>query len=303
MTRIHPTIVDTDIGSDVDDILALALLARAPEVRLIGVTTVYGNTLLRAQIARWVCDRLGRADVAVIPGRQETLTGREIWWPGHEGVGIADLEETPVATEQTAVDYLCQTAQEHAGELDLIAIGPLTNVAAAIQADPAFASRLHHLYIMGGVFWQARGEHNFVCDPEAAEIVMRSGVPMSVCGLDVTKQVWLDEQDVVALAASRNPVGATLADQVRRWWVVRERAQDNPHDALAALMPIRPDLFTFTACDVTIAQDDAHLGWAMTSNCGHGAARLASGVNVALAQQEILRRLMHEAPASGESSA
>lgn len=303
MTRIYPTIVDTDIGSDVDDILALALLAQAPEVRLIGVTTVYGDTMLRAKIARWVCDRLGRADVDVIPGRRETLTGRDVWWPGHEGVGIADLEQTLVTTEQTAVEYLCQAARAHAGALDLIAIGPLTNVAAALQADRAFASRLHHLYVMGGVFWQERGEHNFVCDPEAADVVMRSGIPMSICGLDVTKLVWLDEPDVAALAASSNPVGATLADQVRRWWAVRARERDNPHDALAALMPIRPDLFTFAACDVTIAQDDAHLGWATVSRCGQGNARLASGVNVDLAQQEILRRLMHEATASPQTPA
>lgn len=291
-TLAYPTVVDTDIGSDVDDILALTLLARAPEVRLIGVTTVYGDTRLRAQIARWLCDRLDRTDVTVVPGSQETLTGREVWWPGHEGMGLADLERVPVLSDLAAVDYLCQAAREHAGELDLIAIGPLTNIAAAIRADSTFASHIHHLYIMGGVFWQARGEHNFVCDPEAAGLVMRSGIPMSVCGLDVTKQVWLDEQDVLALAQCGNPVGAALADQVRRWWVASGREKDNPHDALAALMPFRPDLFTFTACDVEISQGEACLGWATVSGCGQGKIRLASDVDVPQATQEITRRLL-----------
>lgn len=290
--RVHPTVVDTDIGSDVDDILALALLARAPEVHLVGVTTVYGDTRLRAQIARWLCDRLDRSDIVVVPGGQETLTGREIWWPGHEGVGLAGLEHVKIASELTATDYLCQAARENAGDLDLIAIGPLTNIAAAIRADSAFASQVHHLYIMGGVFWQARGEHNFVCDPEAAAVVMNSGMPMSVCGLDVTKRVWIDEQDVVALAASGNPVGAALADQVRRWWVASGREKDNPHDALAALMSIRPDVFTFTACDVEISQDEAHLGWATVSRCGQGRVRLATDVNVEQATHEIMRRLL-----------
>jgi purine nucleosidase len=293
-TPVYPTVVDTDIGSDVDDILALSLLARAPEVRLIGVTTVYGDTRLRAQIARWLCDRLDRADVTVVPGSRETLTGRDIWWPGHEGVRLADLEQAPVALDLSAVDYLCQAAREHAGELDLIAIGPLTNIAAAIRADSAFASRLHHLYIMGGVFWQARGEHNFVCDPEAAGVVMSSGIPMSVCGLDVTTRVWLDEHDVVALAGSGNPVGAALADQVRRWWVASGREKDNPHDALAALMPIRPDLFQFTACDVAISHDAEHLGWATLSGCGQGNVRLASDVNVEQATREIMGRLRQD---------
>src|SRR5918997_1119504 len=133
---VRPAVLDTDIGSDVDDLLALTLLARAPEVHLIGITTVYGDTLLRARIARWTCDRLDRLDITVVPGLGETLAGREIWWPGHEGVGLADLEDAPVAEGLDAVDYLCQTAREHAGELDLIAIGPLTNVAAALREDP-----------------------------------------------------------------------------------------------------------------------------------------------------------------------
>ena len=292
---VRPTVLDTDIGSDVDDLLALTLLARAPEVRLIGITTVYGDTLLRARIARWTCDRLDRGDIAVVPGRAETLTGREIWWPGHEGVGLADLDRIQIAEEPTAVDYLCQTAREHAGELDLIAIGPLTNVAAALQADAAFAGNLHHLYIMGGGFWPERAEHNFKCDPEAADAVMRSGIPMSVAGVDVTKQVWLREPELVALEGSRHPLGAVLADQVRRWWASRERTEDNPHDALAALMPFRLDLFRFEHCDVTVATDGFQPGLSVVTGCGQGQVALAADVDVEQAQQEILHRLMHHA--------
>ncbi len=289
---VHPTVLDTDIGSDVDDLLALTLLARAPEVRLIGITTVYGDTRLRARIARWTCDRLDRPDVTVIPGLGETLSGREIWWPGHEGVGLADLERVPVA-QATGVDYLCQTAREHAGELDLIAIGPLTNVAAALRQDPAFASNLHHLYIMGGAFWLDRAEHNFKCDPEAADLVMRSGIPMSLAGLDVTKRVWVTEADLAALEGSGHALGAVLADQVRRWWAASGREQDNPHDALAALMPFRPDLFRFQRCNVTVETDGAQPGRSVIAGCGQGQVALAAEVDVAQAQREILHRLLH----------
>ena len=292
---VRPTVLDTDIGSDVDDLLALTLLARAPEVRLIGITTVYGDTRLRARIARWTCDRLDRPDVTVIPGLGETLSGREIWWPGHEGVGLADLEGVPVAETPTGVDYLCQTAREHAGQLDLIAIGPLTNVAAALRADPAFASNLHHLYIMGGAFWLDRAEHNFKCDPEAANLVMRSGIPMSVAGLDVTKRVWVTEADLVALEGSDHALGGVLADQVRRWWAASGREQDNPHDALAALMPFRPELFRFERCDVTVETDGDQPGRSVISACGQGQVALAAEVDVVQAQREILRRLMHHA--------
>lgn len=292
---VRPTVLDTDIGSDVDDLLALTLLARAPEVRLIGITTVYGDTRLRARIARWTCDRLDRPDVTVVPGLGETLAGRDIWWPGHEGVGLADLEEARIAEDLDAVDFLCRTAQEHAGHLDLIAIGPLTNVAAAMRQDPAFAGNLHHLFIMGGAFWPERAEHNFACDPEAADLVMRSGIPMSVAGLDVTKRVWVTEADLVTLEASEHELGAVLADQVRRWWAASGREQDNPHDALAALMPFRPDLFRFEHCSVIVQTDGEEPGRSLITNCGQGQVALAADVDVAAAQREILRRLMHHA--------
>ena len=289
----RPTVMDTDIGSDVDDLVALAVLASAPEVHLVGVTTVYGDTVLRARIARWACDRLGKPDVAVMPGRQETLTGRPVWWPGHEGVGLTDLDQVQVAPEPAAVDYLCQMARAYPGQLDLLAVGPLTNVAAALGTDAAFATNLRHLYVMGGAFWPARAEHNFRCDPEAAALVMDSGIPMSICGLDVTTQVWLSEPDLAIIEASNHPLAADLSDQVRRWWVVREREQDNPHDALAALMLVRPELFQFTSCDVTINQDDPHPGLSRAVACGQGQIQIASAVDRDAAKQELLRRLTH----------
>lgn len=292
---VRPTVLDTDIGSDVDDLLALALLARAPEVRLIGITTVYGDTRQRARIARWTCDRLDRPDVTVLPGLGETLSGRDIWWPGHEGVGLADLESVPVAEEPTGVDYLCQAAREHAGDLDLIAIGPLTNIAAALRQDPALASNLHHLYIMGGAFWQDGAEHNFACDPEAADEVMRSGIPMSVAGLDVTQRVWVTETDLAALEGSGHALGAVLADQVRRWWAASGQTQGNPHDALAALMPFRPELFRFEHGSITIKTDGARPGRSVITACSQGQVALAAEVDVEQAQREILHRLLHHA--------
>ena len=87
----RPVVLDTDIGSDVDDILALVLLARSPELRLVGVTTVYGDTTLRARMTRHVLDLLQLSDVPIGIGARETLTGRPVWWAGHEGAGIPDL--------------------------------------------------------------------------------------------------------------------------------------------------------------------------------------------------------------------
>ncbi len=289
--RARPAVLDTDIGTDVDDILALALLAASTEVDLIGVTTVYGDTALRARMARWVCDQLGRHDVTVAVGARETLTNRPVWWAGHEGEGIPNLERVEIDEGKRAADYLPRAAREHAGSLDLFAIGPLTNVAAAIEADPGFAGSLRHLYIMGGAFWMETPEHNIKCDPEAADVVFRSGIPMSVCGLDVTTRVWLREQEVREIGRAHGELGAALEAQIRRWWSFVGNTENNPHDPLAALMAVRPDLFRFEACDVRVGLSTPDLARTFPERCGQGEVQIAADVETAAAETEMVRRL------------
>src|SRR5919112_1682336 len=217
----RPVLLDTDIGTDVDDLLALTLLLRAPEVQLIGVTTVYGDTVLRARMTRLVLDQMQRRAVPIGIGARETLSGRPVWWAGHEVQGIPGLDRVQVDEGSTAADLLHQAATEHRGRLELFAIGPLTNVAEAIAADDSFATSLRHLYIMGGAFWMEQAEHNIKSDPEAAEIVFRSGIPLTICGLDVTQRVWLRETDIARVREEAGGVGHLLADQVRRWWAFK----------------------------------------------------------------------------------
>src|SRR5829696_8984135 len=166
----RPVILDTDIGTDVDDILALVVLARAVELELIGVTTVYGDSSLRARMTRLVLDQMNRPHIPIGVGARETLIGRPVWWAGHEGQGILGLDRVQIDEGTTAADLLHQAATEHRRRLELFAIGPLTNVAEAISADESFATSLRHLYIMGGAFWMEQAEHNIKSDPEAAEI-------------------------------------------------------------------------------------------------------------------------------------
>ena len=149
---MRPVIFDTDIGTDVDDILALVLLAKASELKLLGVTTVYGDTAFRAKIAKATTHLLGREDIAIVPGEQHTLSGRQIHWAGHEGEGIPQVDSFEIKTKQQAPSYLGETAEALDGELEVIATGPLTNIARAITATPAACARIKHLYIMGGAF-------------------------------------------------------------------------------------------------------------------------------------------------------
>jgi purine nucleosidase len=128
---VRPIILDTDIGSDVDDLLALTVVAQARELNLLGVTTVYGNTTLRAKIVRIALNRLNLKSVPVVPGAIQPLSGREIFWAGYEAEGIPGIESIDVDSMVSASDFMVDLARENKGRLEILAIGPLTNLANA----------------------------------------------------------------------------------------------------------------------------------------------------------------------------
>jgi purine nucleosidase len=289
---MRPVIFDTDIGTDVDDILALAVLAKSPELELIGVTTVYGDTPLRAKITRVTCDLLGCTEVGVLVGEKETLTGRQIAWAGHEGYGVPNLDKAVVSTTPGAVDYLLDSANRFAGELEVLATGPLTNIATAITKDAATCSKIKHLYLMGGAYWLDRPEHNIKCDPEAAKIVFESGIPITAIGLDVTLRVLLEADDVRQIAQLGNGVGPLLEDQILRWWELRNITANHPHDPLAALSMVRPDLFLFENWDVAITKEGRTEGLTRLRQPLKGKTRIGADVFARTAQKEIVRRIV-----------
>jgi len=254
-----PVILDTDIGTDVDDALALSVLLGSPEVDLEGVTTVYGDTELRARIASRLARLAGVGDLTVLAGRQRTTTGRDIFWAGHEGTTMPDLAAEPVANagdEQAAVTFLTEHARNHPGELVVFAVGPLTNIAAAIDADAEFATNLGGLYVMGGDFAAVgapapAAEHNIACDPEAAAVVFGSAAPITVVGLDVTTRTRVRAAELGRIQAA-GELGAELGRQVRQFWQFSSADGNTPHDPLAVLARLRPDLFTTRAADVNV---------------------------------------------------
>ena len=289
---MRPVIFDTDIGTDVDDILALVLLAKSPELQLIGVTTVYGDTLLRARIAQVTCNLLHRKEIAVVPGEQRTLTGRQIYWSGQEGYGVPDLDKAKISDSIQAVQYLVENAEHYAGNLEVLATGPLTNIAAAISKSPNAFSRINHLYLMGGAFWMDRSEHNIKCDPEAAKIVFSSGIPITAIGLDLTLRVLLGEKDLRRIARIEGGVGALLEDQILRWWDLWQIRANHPHDPLAALAMVRPDLFVFETWGVEISSDGRREGVTRLVESKDGNIRIGFDVQARTAEREIIRRIV-----------
>ena len=221
-------IFDTDIGTDVDDALALALAALSPELDLAGVTTVHADAPLRARIARRILALAGRPDVPVVAGAslplQMPLPPNFHWMPrlrGHEGQGVlTNAELTPTAdlsaTQDDAARFIIETARATPGELSIVAVGALTNVGRALQLEPKLADWLHDITLMGGLLdtsrfdWHPMLETNLNCDPLATQLVFGSGIPLTVVPIEVTTQAYLTGEQRAAMRGWHNPLADTL---------------------------------------------------------------------------------------------
>ena len=221
-------ILDTDIGTDVDDVLALCLVAASDEFQVEGVTTVHADAPLRARIGRRVLQLAGRPEIPVIAGAslplQMPLPENFHWKPklrGHEGVGILDskaLEPTKdlQATADDGAKFIINRATAYPGELSLITIGPLTNIGRALQLQPKLANLICGVTLMGGVLdterfpWPPMFEVNLNSDPLASQLLFQSGIPITIVPMEVTTQVFLTAQQREAMRAWQQPLSEVL---------------------------------------------------------------------------------------------
>ena len=301
-------ILDTDIGTDVDDCLALALLLASPEVELVGVTTVYGDTALRGRMALKLLALRGVTGVPVVAGAKMPLLGkRPVYWAGHEGQGLlgpGDEALAPLAAP--AADFILDTVLARPGEIVLLAIGPLTNVALALLREPRLADHLAGLVVMGGVVGGVGAlhlpwtEHNFRCDPEAAHIVVSSGAALTIVPLDVTTQVCIRQEDVAAIAAAGDPFHLALADQVRRYPRFAQRGGwTYLHDPLAAAVVLDPTLVALHPLRAAVETGGDHTAGkllvatpSVPAEGRSATARVALGVEASRAERFIVERLI-----------
>jgi purine nucleosidase len=296
-------IFDTDIGTDVDDCLALALLLSSPELQLEGVTCVYGDVDLRARMVLKLLALRGLANIPVLAGARKPLLGlRDIWWEGHEGEGLLTPEdESLTAAPEFAPDYIVRSVMENPGQIHLIALGPLTNVALAFLKEPRLGQNLAHLTIMGGVL---RGmhdlslpyaEHNIKCDPEAAHIVFSSGAPITLVPLDVTVQVRVSNDGLRRIQVIGTPFHDAVADQLERYPLFRSRGWTNLHDPLAVGVIVQPDLVQLTAVHLDVELSGRFTGGATLMRKPSADfpenVQVALGVNVAGFEEFFVARL------------
>ncbi len=298
-TRI---ILDTDIGTDVDDCLALALILGSPELRLEGVTCVYGDTLLRARMVLKLLHLRGISHVPVMVGARKPLLGlRPVYWEGHEGEGLlTEADESLLPSPEFAPDYIARTVMENPGQIHLVCIGPLTNAALAFLRQPEMARALAGLTLMGGVI---RGlhdldlpfaEHNILCDPDAAHIVFSSGAPITFIPLDVTVQTRITPEGVRRIHSRATAYHSAVARQIELYPAFQRRGWTYTHDPLAVASLIQPEFLTYRHVHVDV-ELKGHKALGMT--LVHGAAgndsniRAAVGVDAPRFEEWLVSRL------------
>jgi inosine-uridine nucleoside N-ribohydrolase len=259
-----PVLLDCDPGHD--DAVALWLAAANPAIDLLGITTVAGNqTLPKTTLnARRVCTAAGITSVPIAAGRAQPLHGRlrvARHIHGETGLdGPAFGEPTVQVSPVGAVDLMRRVIVEASRPVTLVATGPLTNVAALLLAHPEVAERLHEIVVMGGS--TARGnvtpyaEFNVYVDPEAASIVLGSGLPVTLCGLNVTHQARATGDVLDRIAALGTPLARICVELLTFFSASYRRAFgfDAPplHDPVAVARVIDPTIVTTVEANVTV---------------------------------------------------
>jgi inosine-uridine nucleoside N-ribohydrolase len=239
-------IIDTDIGDDIDDAFAVGLALASPELKILGITSAWGDTALRARMLDRLLCETGRTDIPVAVGVEKhgphQATFSQAKW----------AERQPAKPHVDAVEFLLDQIKQNPGEITLIGIAPETNLGAALARDPATFKKLKRIVIMGGSVRQGYGdlgytpdhgpdaEYNIAMDVPAAQAVFNSGVPLYVMPLDST-QLKMDEvKRQVLFTASTNLTDA-ITLLYEQWSRTTNQATPTMFDAVAVAYAIDPE--------------------------------------------------------------
>lgn len=257
-------ILDTDIGSDVDDAWALMLCLALEEIDLLGVTLVHADLETRAKITLKMLKLAGRMDVPVYKGLSKTLApdGPTIW-PGHEGTETDFSDVEGLEARDGAVEFILDTVDRSPGEVVVCSIGPMTNIAEAIRLGPETMRKVKMLAIMGTTFTgegyeSAAREHNGWVDREATKIVLESRIPALIVGWNVTARVVVRASELPALEISS--LGRYLTAMTYHYCKLCNRDFTYMHDPLAVAGVIDPSVVATRKMRAEVL-DDGRAAW------------------------------------------
>lgn len=243
----QPVIIDTDIGDDIDDAFAVALTLKSPELKILGVTTTFGNTELRARLVDRYLKAVGRSGIPIFAGPM-TKTNNLM-------TQAAYAKRDPEKKFGDGSEFILREAREHPGQITLIGIGPLFTVQAAIERDPAAFRKLKRVVIMGGSIYRGYGldaqgkpkpaepEWNILNDPAGLKALLGSGVPVFMMPLDST-QIPLETKEREAIFAHGSPLTDQLTLLYHEWMAGTPTHSPTPtlFDPVAVTYTFRPDL-------------------------------------------------------------
>lgn len=236
-------ILDTDIGSDIDDAICLSYLLSNPNCELLGVTTVTGEVQKRCMMVSYICEKIGK-NIPVFPGLEDPIIGEQKQKVCQQFEYLEKISYRKNFERYKWLNFLRETIRKYPGEVNLITIGPLTNIGFLFRFDPEIPYLLKGLYIMAGSFFEDKKvEWNIMCDPYAAHIVFSSNVKIIyVCGLDVTTKVFMEKDEVIE-KFSKKGILQEILNFAEIWF--RGRDKIIFHDPLSGSILFKKDICEF----------------------------------------------------------
>lgn len=237
-------IYDTDLGGDIDDAYAMALLLTSPEIELLGIVTDHGNTSKAAQIACRMLYETGLEKIPVVVGRKtgDGYSNQYYWGEGFDKV---------LPIKQSGADFITEQLKKYPNEIILITVGPVTNMGDIIDKDPNVLKLAKHIYSMFGSFYMGYGggpipsaESNVVKNVAASKKFAASGAKITYAGLDVTTFINMKYEMLEQLDLRNSPLTDALVGLYSLWTIVQgQKAEPILYDAVAVAMIIWPELF------------------------------------------------------------
>ena len=280
-------ILDTDPG--VDDAMAIFLALRSPELKVEAITAVSGNVPLELTLpnALRLVEIAGRTDIPIAGGASVPLVRRLItakYVHGDNGLGGVDFPAPKIKpAAETATELISRLVHENPGQITIVAVGPLTNIATVLRADPEIARLIPEIVIMGGSLSGGNitpsAEFNLYVDPEAARIVFGAGIPLTMVGLDVTEKVLLGEEHVQVLERGQSPISQAAGKIMRATLTRAHHGIDATviamHDPLTVASLIDPKLLKLADYYVEV-ETEGELTAGMTVGYAHAPVRYSA---------------------------
>jgi inosine-uridine nucleoside N-ribohydrolase len=297
----HQIIFDTDFGSvPQDDSYALMLALHSPELEILGITTVAGNWSIEqgtADVLR-ILEIGNRADIPVYQGADMPLehepsefarTTYGSWWSDEAPTPPPGGFATKTVEAIGAVEFIVDTVEARPGEVTIVAIGPLTNVAMALRSSPGLAGKVKQLVVMGGAIGALPDGHgnmtpgaefNFWVDPEAARIVLRSGIPIMLSPLNVSRKSHMTGEWYEKMVEADTPFTQMIRDRDGPLYAADPEREVHMYDQIAVASLIDPSLVTSTDLYVDVDTDHGisygtSLGWPTLWPGAEGAQKMA----------------------------